>query len=271
MPESALRLAVVGDPISHSRSPQIHTAALEAVGIDGSYRAILVDAAGMARVIEDIRAGELDGANVTMPHKGVAAALVDDLTADARRSRSVNTIVRQPDGTLVGHSTDVTALRRLWPTESSAPALVLGAGGAAAAACLAAGERDIYVSARRPEAVTHLRHQLEMDLVRVPWGTAVVGATVINATPVGRAGDSLEARIVDLAGAVIDLAYGDEETTTIIAARRLGLTAVDGLDVLVAQAADSFRIWTGRDAPIGVMVDVLRNSSREAPTAPNQS
>lgn len=271
MPESHLRLAVVGDPISHSRSPLIHTAALQALGIEGSYRAIRVDAAGMPGVIEDIRAGELDGVNVTMPHKGVAAALVDDLTPDARRARSVNTIVRQAGGTLVGHSTDVTALRRLWPTEGSEPVLVLGAGGAAAAACLAAGARGLYVSARRPEAVTHLRHQLEMDLVRVPWGSAVVGATVINATPVGRAGDALEDRIVDLAGAVIDLAYGDEETTTISAARRRGLAVVDGLDVLVAQAADSFRLWTGRHAPVAVMVDALQNSSREAPTTPNQS
>lgn len=271
MTESPLRLAVVGDPISHSRSPVLHTAAMEALGIEGSYRAIRVDAAGMSEVVEDIRAGRLDGVNVTMPHKGLAAALLDDLTPDARRARSVNTIVRHPDGTLMGHSTDVTALRRLWPAEGSAPALVLGAGGAAAAACLASGERGLYVSARRPEAVTHLRHQLEMDLVRVPWGSAVVGATVINATPVGRAADALEARIVELADAVIDLAYGDEETTTIGAARKLGLTAVDGLEVLVAQAVDSFRLWTGREAPVGVMVNALRNPSREAPTAPNQS
>jgi shikimate dehydrogenase len=266
-----LRLAVVGDPISHSRSPDIHRAALGAVGIEGSYDALRVDSDGMSQIVEDIRRGALDGVNVTMPHKGVAAALVDDLSQDARRARSVNTIVRHPDGTLVGHSTDVTALRRLWPVDTPAPALVLGAGGAAAAACLAAGQRTVYVSARRPEAVTHLRHQLEMDLVRVPWGTAVVGAIVVNATPVGMADDELEPRIVELAGAVIDLAYGPEETGTITLARSLGLAAVDGLEVLVAQAADAFRLWTGRDAPVDVMVEALRNSSRETRLTPNQS
>lgn len=271
MVSATLKLAVVGDPISHSLSPDIHRAALEAAGIDGSYTAIQVDSTGMAEIVADIRRGDLDGVNVTMPHKGVAAALVDDLSEEARLARSVNTIVRRPDGTLVGHSTDVTALRRLWPLDTSTPALILGAGGAAAAACLAAGERTLYVSARRPEAVTHLRHQLEMDLIRVPWGTAVVNATVVNATPVGMAGEALEPRLLELAAALVDLPYGAEETPSIAHARERGLTVVDGLEVLIAQAADSFRLWTGREAPVKPMTAAIRNHSREAGSAPNQS
>lgn len=260
-----LRLAVVGDPISHSRSPLIHGAALDALGIEGSYTAIEVDTAAMTAIVEDIRRGDLDGVNVTMPHKGVAAALVDELTADAGRARSVNTIVRRPDGTLVGHSTDVSALRRLWPLDPPTPILVLGAGGAAAAACLAAEEGTLYVSARRPEAVTHLRHQLEMDLVRVPWATAVVGAVVVNATPMGMSGEALDRRLLELGGGLVDLAYGPSPTPAVEVARELGLPTVDGLEVLVAQAADSFRLWTGRLAPVDVMLEALRKSSREAP------
>lgn len=259
-----MRLAVVGDPISHSLSPVIHQAALAAVGIEGSYTTIRVDSEGMAGVVADLRQGKLDGINVTMPHKGIASALVDDLTADARRARSVNTIVRASDGTLVGHSTDVTALRRLWPVASATPVLVLGAGGAAAAACLAGGDRHLYVSARRPEAVTHLRHQLEMELDRVPWGAAVVEAVVVNATPIGMSGEEFPPRIVDLAAAVIDLAYGENPTPLVASAVAAGLPVVDGRQVLVAQAADSFRLWTGREAPVSVMREALQNFSSEA-------
>lgn len=258
-----MRLAVVGDPISHSLSPLIHKAALTALGIDGSYTAIRADSEGMGRVVADLRQGKLDGINVTMPHKAIAAALVDDLTPDARRARSVNTIVRGSDGTLMGHSTDITALRRLWPVEAPTPVLVLGAGGAAAAACLAAGDRHLYVSARRPEAVTHLRHQLEMELARVPWGTVVVEAVVVNATPIGMSGEEFPPRIVDLAAAVIDLAYGESRTELVASSVDAGLPVVDGLQVLVAQAADSFRLWTGREAPVSVMQDALQKFSRE--------
>lgn len=254
------RLAVLGNPISHSRSPDIQNAALAAAGLDGEYVARLVDGPEMERVITELRSGKLDGVNVTMPLKGVAAALVDELTDDARRAGSVNTIVRQPDGELVGHSTDVTAMRRLWPVTWPTPALILGAGGAAAAACLAATGRTLYVSARRPGAVPALSNRLGVSLVEVPWGCAVAEAVVVNATPLGMKGDSLPPRVVPLASGLVDLAYGPEETPAVARAQEAGIPTVDGIEFLVAQAADSFRLWTGRDAPIDAMVAAVRNS-----------
>lgn len=267
----ALRLAVVGDPISHSRSPAIHNAALEALGISGTYEAIRVEEAGVEGIFRRVRDGELDGLNVTMPHKGVAAALVDRLSPEAERSRSVNTVVRQPDGELVGYSTDVSALRRLWPDLAGKPTLILGAGGAAAAACLAAPRGTIYVSARRPGAVEALADRMEMDLAGVQWGTSVVEAVVVNATPLGMHGEPLPDRTVELASGVVDLAYGPDPTPAMTLANDLRLPGCDGLSVLVAQAADSFRLWTGRSAPLEVMESVVRKSSRESPATPNQS
>lgn len=264
-----LCLAVVGDPISHSKSPAIHNAALAALGIEGTYVARRARGPDMEQVFADLRSGALDGINVTMPLKGVAAALVDELDPDARRAGSVNTVVRQPDGLLLGYSTDTSALRRLWPVDSPSPTHVLGAGGAAAAACLAARGRTLYVSARRPGAVAALGDSLALSLVEVPWGSAVVDAVLVNATPLGMHGESLAPRQVRLAAGLIDLAYGDETTPAVTAAREAGIPTVDGIEFLAAQAADAFSLWTGRDAPIDIMVAAARNYSSERPPTPN--
>lgn len=265
------RLAVVGDPISHSRSPAIHNAALAALGMGGHYEARRIRGPEMEGVMAELRRGDLSGINVTMPLKGVAAALVDELTDDARRSGSVNTVVRRPDGTLVGHSTDVSAMRRLWPAPRPGPVLVLGAGGAAAAACLAARGRALYVSARRPGPVAALSDRLGMDLVEVPWSAAVVDATVVNATPLGMQGEGLPSRVVPLASSLVDLAYGEGPTPAVAEARRLQMPTVDGVEFLVAQAADSFRLWTGREAPAGAMMQAVRNHSSRDHRWPNHS
>lgn len=267
----AYRLAVVGDPISHSRSPSIHNAAFAALGLDAHYAARQARGPDVEQVLAELRGGELDGVNVTMPLKGVAAALVDDLSPDARRSGSVNTIVRRPDGKLVGHSTDVSAMRRLWPAPRPCPVLVLGSGGAAAAACLAATGRTLYVSARRPGAVGALADRLGVDVVEVPWETAVVEAVVVNATPLGMDGETLPSRIVPLASSLVDLAYGEVTTPAVDEARSISIPTVDGIEFLVAQAADSFRLWTGLEPPIKAMAEAVRNHSRGEAPLPNQS
>lgn len=262
---------MVGDPVDHSRSPDIHRAAFDELGLDWDYAAIRVDTAGLGDIVARIRRGELEGVNVTMPHKLTAATLVDDLSEDARRSGSVNTIVRRPDGTTIGHSTDITALRRMWPGDGSAPALVLGSGGAAAAAWVAAPGEPVYGSARRPGAVSESAASVGVDLVEVPWGAGVVSSVVVNATPVGMEDESLPPRVIELAGALIDMAYGLNQTPSVATARRLGLPVVDGLGLLVEQAADSFRLWSGLQPPVRVMTEAARNSSRGTLAAPNQT
>ena len=105
-----MRLVLLGDPVGHSRSPAIHRAALAAAGIEGRYEARRVDAAGVYRACAEIRAGDLAGANVTMPHKRTAAAAADRLAPEAARCGAVNTLVAE-DGEVVGHNTDVGGLR----------------------------------------------------------------------------------------------------------------------------------------------------------------
>lgn len=266
----AFRLAVVGDPIAHSRSPAIHNAAFAALGMDAHYAARQARGPDVEQVMAELRSGELHGVNVTMPLKGVAAALVDELGDDARRAGSVNTIVRRPDGSLVGHSTDISAMRRLWPAPRPSPVLVLGTGGAAAAACLAATGRTLYVSARRPGSVAALADRLDMDLVEVPWQTAVVESVLVNATPLGMEREPLPPRLVSLASALVDLAYGEGTTPAVEESRRTGTPTVDGLEFLVAQAADSFRLWTGREPPIQAMSDAARNTSSQAVPGPKE-
>ena len=261
---SPLRLAVIGDPISHSRSPAIHNAALHALGIEGTYVARHVTTGDVNEVFAEIRRGDLDGINVTMPHKLAAAALCDELSDDARASDSVNTVVRRPDGTLVGHSTDVSGLRSIWKRKlpHDRAVLVLGTGGGASG-------RTVYVSARRAEAVTALSHKLPIDIIPIPWETAVVEAVVINATPLGMHGEALAEPILRLASAVVDMAYGDEPTPAVSRARELGLPVADGIDVLVAQAADAFRLWTSMEPPVDVMTAAARKPLSEDSRTPN--
>ena len=250
-----MRLVLLGDPVGHSRSPAILQAALAAAGIEGRYEARRVDAAGVYRACAEIRAGALGGANVTMPHKRVAAAAADRLAPEAARCRAVNTLAAE-GAEVVGHNTDVGGLRLAaeWAgIDGGAPVLVLGAGGAAAAALVAFGGSAVRVAARRPGAAEELAAALGVAVRGVAWGEPVPGAVVINATPVGMYGEALPAGVVEAAAGLIDLPYGAEPTPAMATARRLARPAADGREVLVAQAALSFRIWTGQEAPVAVM------------------
>ena len=197
-----VRLALLGMPVEHSRSPQIHRAALAACGLSGEYEARAVDAAGFAAACAELRAGRLDGANVTMPHKRAAHDACAVLDAEARRAGAVNTLA-PAEGGLAGWCTDVTAVRSA--LEEMPP-----------------------------------------------------GAVLVNATPLGRGGEALPAGLVAAAGGLIDLAYGAVPTPAVMAARGAGIPTVDGLTILVDQAAAAFQIWTGREAPRAVMEAAAR-------------
>jgi shikimate dehydrogenase len=256
-----VRLVLLGDPVAHSRSPAIHRAALAAAGIEGRYEARRVDGPGVYRACAEMRAGDLAGANVTMPHKRVAAAAADRLAAEAARCGAVNTLV-PAGGEVVGHNTDVGGLRlaQEWAgIPADAAVLVLGAGGAAAAALVAFAGSVLAISARRPGAAGALAAAVGVEAREVPWGVPVPGAVVVNATPLGMQGEALPPGVLAAAvGGLIDLPYAEEATPAIAEARRRGWPAAGGLEVLVAQAALAFRLWTGREAPL----DVMRRAAR---------
>ena len=268
-----IRLAVLGDPVDHSLSPVLHNAALAALGIEGTYEARRVDRSGLLRMADEVRRGRLDGANITMPHKQMAAQLADDLDSVSAKTGSVNTWVRD-EKRLVGYSTDGHGVRfaiRHARLPKEGPVLILGAGGAAAAAVHALNERPLLLSARRPDAAATLLERLDVVARVLPWGDAAVGALVINATPIGMQGEALPSSVIESAGGLLDMVYGATMTPAVDLAARRGIPVSDGVPMLVGQAVESFRLWTGRNAPAGVMLDAANASSSTAYRPKKQS
>ena len=228
------------------RSPALHRAALASVGLRGSYEARRVDASGLERAIAELRSGSLDGANVTMPHKQLAATLADRCADVATRAGAVNTLVRV-GREVVGHNTDVAGIlhaaqaRRL----PAGPVLVLGAGGAAAAALLAFEGRPIFVSARRADRAAELIVSTGVDAHAVPWGTSVPQALLVNASAVGMEGEALPLDDLEAHSGLLDMPYASGATPASTAMRAAGRPVADGPDMLLGQAAAAFRLWTG--------------------------
>ena len=218
-PDAGTRLTgILGWPVEHSLSPRMQNAAFAAFGLDWVYVPLPTPPERLAEAVRGLGALGFVGANVTAPHKLAVAALCE---TDAR---SVNTLVVR-DGAIEGWTTDAAVLAGL-PSESP---VVIGDGGAAAAFL---------------EALPHARHFSR----RGTWPPDAHGADlVVNATS---ARDDV---LVKLASGqtLVDLPY--PETATAEAARRTGARVVTGLDVLVAQGAASFELWTGVSAPIDAM------------------
>lgn len=243
---ASYRFAVLGDPIEHSRSPQLHTAMLQLAGLEGEYHRVRADEDILASTVEGLRTGEWDGLNVTMPLKGAAYRLSDSLSVAADRAGSVNTLSRV-DSKIAGDSTDSSAFRHLLGSDRFAErssVLVLGAGGSAAAAIAAMDpSAKVYVTARREGPARDLTSRLDGQVVS--WGTAVARALVVNTTPLGMGGESLPEGILGVAVGLIDLPYGHERTPAIGEAERCGLPYADGHEFLLRQAMASFELWTG--------------------------
>jgi len=259
--------AVIGDPVRHSLSPTIHNAGFQAVGLDWAYLAFEVPTGRGAAAVDAMRALGIDGLSVTMPLKGEVATAVDRLSPAAEALGAVNTVVRE-GSILVGENTDgagfVQALRTDEGVEvAGMRCLVLGAGGAARAVIRAladAGAAQVIVAARRPEAAAKAA-LLAPGVGRVgTFDEADSSELVVNATPVGMG------EVVDLERAlpvpwerlgagqvVVDLIYHPLVTPLVVAAREQGAVAVNGVGMLLHQAAIAFRLWTGEDAPLEAM------------------
>ena len=261
--------AVIGDPVRHSLSPAIHNAAFQALGLDWVYVALEVPAGHGRGAVRAMRVLGIDGLNVTMPHKSDVARAVDRLSPTAAALGAVNTIVRV-GGDLVGESTDGEGfVRTLRDDEGVDPAgkrfLVVGAGGAARAVVKAvadAGAAEVIVAARRSRPATTCA-ALAGAIGRV--GSADEAGDVdivVNATPVGMgevvafpgtAETPVEPDRLGPGQLVADLVYEPLVTPLVAAARARGVAAVNGVGMLVHQAAVAFRLWTGEDAPLTAM------------------
>jgi shikimate dehydrogenase len=266
------KAAVIGHPVAHSRSPAMHTAAYRALGLDWEYTAIDVPPDALAAFAAGMGAAGFAGVNVTIPHKAAVLALCDELSDEARRCGSVNTVLVRPGG-LRGETTDGAGL--LWALGDVEPAdaLVLGAGGAARAAVAALADAGwtVTVAARRPEAAA------ELGAGVAPWPPSAGARLIVNATPVGlqaagpgpaQAGPGpIAVELLTSETIVCDLAYrGDgAPTPLIVAARERGARAVDGIDVLVGQGIFAFGLLTGVAAPVEVMRAAARGETAPDP------
>lgn len=229
-------------------------AALELAGLDGDYEAVSTGPGQFAGVVDRLRSGELDGVNVTMPLKLLATEQSEILTPEAERSGSTNTL-RCQEGVIEGHSTDVVAFQDLFAGSDNRTLLILGSGGSARAALAAWPHDRAHVSTRRPDGADILNDD---RIARVAWGDPLPGAVVVNATPIGMAGEELSPGLVEEASLLIDLPYGSETTPAVARGQADGIKVVDGIEFLARQAAASFLWWTGIAVDFGVLLAEAR-------------
>jgi shikimate dehydrogenase len=253
-------VGIIGDPVGHSRSPAMHNAAFDALGLDWAYVAFPVARGDGAAAVRAVTTLGLAGLNVTMPHKADAAAACDDLAPEAAALRAVNTVVNA-DGALVGHSTDGDGFLHALDDEGIEVAghrvLVVGAGGAARAITHALGRvgAHVTVAARRPDAARSAAALApDVDAVGLDGIAVERFDLVVNATPLGMEGEAppFDTAKLHTGQFVYDTVY-PAETPLLREARARGLRAAGGLGMLVHQGALSFSLWTGVEPPLDVM------------------
>lgn len=272
-----MKVALLGHPVEHSRSPVMQNAAFRAVGLDWHYEAISVEPERFEEVLAGLPDRGFAGANVTIPHKLRALRAADSVTAVAEAVGAANTL-RFEGGLVFADNTDVSGFldavgERVAGGVAGMAALLLGAGGAARAIAFAlasAAAPEVRVWNRHPERARELVEDLDQGrggpLKAIPEPDPTGVQLLVNATSVGmreREGPIAERESFKQLGlsadnwgdlqVVVDIVYRDGETALVRTAKERGLTCVDGIDILVHQGAASFELWTGRRAPIEVM------------------
>jgi shikimate dehydrogenase len=263
---------VIGDPIEHSLSPIMHNAAFEALGLDYVFLAFKVKTAGVADAVDGVRALNIRGLNVTMPHKKNVMKSLDRIDLSAQIIQSVNTILNQGN-LLFGFNTDgvgaVKALKENGVELKGRKVLLLGAGGAARAIGYAVAKEadELAVLNRTVKQAQELSKLLEKSAnKKIVYGNLSPSDIqnnlqdsdiLINATSVGmkpRPNESpVSPKLLHRNLAVMDIVYNPLETTLSKDAKEAGAKVVSGVEMLIYQGAASFEIWTGKSAPVEVM------------------
>ena len=262
---SATRVyGVVGNPVTQSLSPQMLNAAFRQEGVNAVYVALPTGV--LDDLLECARDLPLSGFSVTMPYKGAIVAHLDRADSLTEETGACNTVLRAPDGRMVGFNTDVAGV--ILPLEQRLPlanadVLVVGAGGAARAAVFGLKSRgaNVFVTNRTEATGRKLAEQAgatylqRADLERRSFDV------IVNATPVGMETERspLEEKEIH-ARYVMDMIYTVPETPFTLAARRAGAEIVPGVEMFVQQGARQFEIWTGKTAPFQEMLAVVQKA-----------
>jgi shikimate dehydrogenase len=273
-------LVLLGDPVAHSLSPAFQNAAIAHAGIDAVYTALRCDAHSVAPIIRALcRAG--GGGNVTVPHKAVAAQCIERPTPAVTRTAACNTFWGE-DGVICGDNTDVDGFRSaavaLHGPLTGTRALVLGAGGAAAAALCALlddGADAITLMNRSPDRARALAARFDATAASVRVVTTIADLhgrafdLVVNATALGlRDTDPLPLDLAALGdvGAALDLVYRRPGTTPWVRhTRSLGVPTADGTAMLLGQGAAAFRRWFKTPPPLEIMNQALTPPAQPPP------
>jgi shikimate dehydrogenase len=247
---------VLGWPVTHSLSPRLHGYWLEQHGIDAAYLPLPVHPDHLPAAIRGLAALGFRGANVTVPHKQAVLPLCDQIAPSARRAGAVNTLSFDPAHGITGSNTDgagfLAALHDHGVHPTAAPALIIGAGGAARAIATALLDHGctVTVTSRRDPQAHHLAAQIP-GLAVLPWPAwPQLGAfgLLINATAGGMTGQpplTFDLRPAPPSLVVADIVYAPRHTDLLTQAAAQGLATVEGIDMLLHQAAASFSQWFG--------------------------
>lgn len=268
-------LGVIGHPVSHSVSPQMHNAAFREQKMNCFYAAFAVHPADLGQAIAGMRALGIAGLNVTIPHKEAVMDHLDEVAPSARQVGAVNTIVNRK-GKLIGYNTDgwgfISSLEEQGVRLVGRRAVILGAGGAARAIAVhlaLAGVAGITITNRTPERAEELAALVRETVPEVAVeacgaGTiqerqALLGAgLVVNCTPLGMHPEVHGTPLSDLAllpgdCVIYDTIYTPAETRLMAMAQQRGLQVIGGLGMLVHQGACAWEYWFGRRGPIDIM------------------
>jgi shikimate dehydrogenase len=270
------RLGIIGFPIGHSISPIFQQAGLDHLGIEATYEKWEVTPDEVGDFVNGLRAPGTLGINITVPHKQAVIPFVDEVDEWATTAGAVNTIVNH-DGRLTGHNTDGPGFLRALLVETGydpkgTRALILGAGGAARGILLAlvrGGVESLVIANRtleRAETLAQLSSDNGVNGEGIPLsGEALTEAAasadlIVNCTTMGMShgpdehGSPLSAAQIPASCIVNDVVYNPLVTPILKQAAEAGATTLGGLHMLVYQGVLSFQMWTGRDAPVDVML-----------------
>ncbi|MEP0806169.1 MAG: shikimate dehydrogenase [Chloroflexota bacterium] len=276
LPITNYQLGLIGYPLAHTLSPQIHAAALKACGLQGDYLPFTIhpnDKDGLKTILHRLRTGDLHGLNVTIPHKQTVIEHLDELTSTAQAISAVNTIYLR-GGKLIGDNTDapgfLTDLNKFL-SESPSPslgegvgvreksAIVLGAGGSARAVvhALLTDGWNVTLAARRTEQAEQLAASFPNYYLPITDFSSFLlqpSSLLVNTTPLGMTPHTETSPLPDHAALppstiVYDLVYNPRETKLVRQAKAQGCRAVTGLGMLIEQAALAFQLWTGCTPP----------------------
>lgn len=264
-----MRFAVIGSPVAHSKSPAMHEAAYRALALPHTYERLETSAEELPLRIDALRRSELDGINVTVPHKSAVLPLVDEVARTAHVIGAANTLVRDANGLIVAHNTDapalveeLTALARSREEFAGKTAIVIGSGGAARSAISALDELGF--------ARVIVRSRSEHDLGGIAtWEPLAAAersqpkdlAAIVQCTTAGMHGGApgeiaalaIDWDVVPPGCIAYDVVYAPPRTPFLETAAAHGLPNANGLGMLVAQGALAFKLWLGVDPPREVM------------------